>query len=401
VIEPAFPSPAERYGAFLFDLDGVLYRGDHALPGAAETVAALRGLGRGVVFLTNNSSRTPEQVAERLRGMDIPAEPRDVVTSAQATLGLLDGVGSAFVIGEAGVRLALEEAGVELPEAPERVDAVVVGWDREVTYEKLRRASVLVAQGARFVATNIDASYPAPGGELWPGAGALAAVIETTTGRRPEVVGKPARPMFDAALERAGTRDALMVGDRVETDAMGAVAAGIDAAVVFSGAASPATLLAHDAGVALAMEDVRGLLEPRPIVRIRRGRPEESEALADLLRGCGLHGEGDADEALVAEDRAVIGTASIAVRDGEAYLHSVAVRPEARGRHVGTLVAAGAVRRGAGEGARSCFLVTEDAAGFFARLGFEVVPRASLPGWMAQRSRACSESATAMRRELS
>lgn len=398
---PSFRPPAERYAAFLFDLDGVLYRGDHAVPGAPETVASLLDAGCRAVFLTNNSSRTPDEVAEKLSGLGIPAVPEDVVTSAQATLGMLEGVETAYVIGEVGVRLALEEAGVKVLDGePDRVDAVVVGWDRDVTYATLRMASVLVARGARFLATNVDASYPAPGGELWPGAGALAAVVATTTGRRPEVAGKPARPMFDAALARAATRDALMVGDRVETDAVGAGQAGIDAAVVLSGAATPATLLEHDARVVLAAEDVGGLLEPVPVVDVRPARAEDGERVAALLEACRLPFPGDVSEAVVAEDGGVVATASIAVRDGGAYLHSVAVRLEARGHHVGTLASAAAVRRGVREGARSCFLVTQDAAGFFARLGFEPVERAALPPWMAERARVCPASATAMRRDL-
>lgn len=396
-----FRPPAERYEAFLFDLDGVLYRGDRALPGAAETVATLRDGGRGVVFLTNNSSRTPEQVAENLAGLGIPAEPSDVVTSAQATLELLDGVRTAFVIGEAGVRLALEEAGIEILDGePELADAVVVGWDTRVDYRKLRVASVLVAEGARFLATNIDASYPAPGGELWPGAGALAAVVSTTTGRRPEVAGKPARPMFDAAVDRAGTRDALVVGDRVETDAAGAAAAGLDAAVVFSGAATPATLLDHDAAIVAAMDSVEGLLRPGPVVTVRPAGSGDDEPLSGLLRECGLPGEGGLEEALVAEDGGVVASASVAVEEGEAYLHSVAVRPDARSRHVGTLVTGAAVRRAVSDGARTCVLVTEDADGFFARLGFEATDRDGIAPWIRDRSRACGASATAMRRAL-
>jgi HAD superfamily hydrolase (TIGR01457 family) len=390
--------PADRYEAFLFDLDGVLYRGDAEVPGAARTVSALRERGRHVVFLTNNSARTPERVAEKLGGIGIPAPPEDVVTSAVATAAMLRGeTATAFVIGEEGVRKALADAGIEVLDGrPDGADAVVVGWDRSVDYAALRTASVLVQRGAKLVATNADASYPAPGGELWPGAGALLAAVETTTGSRAEAAGKPARPLFDAAVERAGTREALVVGDRVETDILGAEAAGLDAAVVFSGAAGPATLLEHDVSPVAAMADVGGLLEPRPLVR---ARPPEGRwaAVRRLVEEAGLPAEGDPEEALATEeDGEVVGTASVAASGGDGYLHSVAVREDLRGLHLGTLIAARGVRRALELGACRVHLVTEDGASFFSRLGFAPIGREELPGWVAERCRACSESATTM-----
>ena len=397
----AWDAPADRYDTFLFDLDGVLYRGDRPIPGAPDTLRALREKGREVVFLTNNSARTPEEVAEKLEGMGIPGGPSRVVTSAMAAASMLDGLRSAFVIGEEGLRAALGAAGIDVLDGqPERVDAVVIGWDRSVDYDALRTASVLIQRGARLFATNTDPSYPAPGGELWPGAGALVAAVEATTGVRAEVGGKPQLPLFEAALDRAGARPerTLMVGDRVETDLVGADRAGIDGAAVFSGASGPADLLDHDAPAVVAMDDVAGLLERRPIVRVGPpgDRADEARALAEEA---GLPAEGGAEEALAATaDGETVGTASVAVRDDVAYLHSMAVRPDARGLHVGTLIVAAAVRRAVGAGARASLLVTEDAAGFFARLGFEETEREALPGWVEERSRACSQSAVAMRR---
>ncbi|HEX6208744.1 MAG TPA: HAD-IIA family hydrolase [Actinomycetota bacterium] len=396
-------APADRYDSFLFDLDGVLYRGDRVVPGAPETVAALRRSGGEVVFLTNNSSRTREAVAERLERMGIAADPSQVVTSAMAAASMLKGAGTAFVIGEEGLRAALSAAGLEvLSGEPESADAVVIGWDRTADYEALRTASVLVQRGARLVATNTDASYPAPGGDLWPGAGALVAAVETTTGVRAEVGGKPQTPLFEEALRIAGmpAERALMIGDRVETDIVGAVRAGIDAVVVFSGAGTPSDLLDHDAPAVAAMNAVPGVLEPRPLVRIRPAGEggEEARALADAV---GLAAEGGPDEALVAEaDGEDVATASVAIEEGTGYLHSVAVRPDARRLHVGTLVVAAGARRAAHAGASELLLVTEDAAPFFARLGFEETDRLGLPGWVAERSRACSQSATAMRRAI-
>ena len=228
----------ERSDAFLFDLDGVLYRGADPIPGAPEAVAALREAARGIAFVTNNSARTPAAVAERLVAAGVEASPEEVVTSAGATAELLAGRGcrSAFVIGEEGIRRALADAGVELRDGePERVDAVVVGWDRGADYAKLRMASVLVERGAAFVGTNGDASWPAPDGTLWPGAGALLAAVATTTGAKPEIVGKPNAPLFHAAHARAGGGRPLVVGDRLDTDVAGAATLGWDSLLVLTG----------------------------------------------------------------------------------------------------------------------------------------------------------------------
>ena len=180
----------ERYDAFLFDLDGVLYRGEEPIRGAAEAVSALREAGRGIAFVTNNSARPPREVADRLVRVGVDASPEEVVTSAEPTAQMLAGRGyrSAFVVGEDGLRGALSDAGIEvLRGAPTGADAVVVGWDRAADYASLRTASILVERGAAFVGTNGDASFPAPDGTRWPGAGALIAAIATTTGIAPEI----------------------------------------------------------------------------------------------------------------------------------------------------------------------------------------------------------------------
>jgi glycerol 3-phosphatase-2 len=228
----------ERYDAFLFDLDGVLYRGAEPVPAAPEALAALRVAGRRVAFVTNNSARTPAVVVERLRKVGIDADADEVETSAHATAQLLAdrGCRSAFVVGEAGIKEALTNVGIEVLAAePASADAVVVGWDRQADYAKLRTASVLVERGAAFVGTNGDASFPAPDGTRWPGAGALLAAIATTTGARPEIVGKPHAPLYLAALARAGGGVPLVIGDRLDTDIAGAAALGWDSLLVLTG----------------------------------------------------------------------------------------------------------------------------------------------------------------------
>ena len=142
-------------------------------------------------------------MVERLASVGVEAKPEEVVTSALATATILAerGIGSAFVIGEDGLLEALTQAGIAVVNASRHeVDAVVVGFDRGADYAKLKDASVLVQRGAALVASNADPSFPAPGGESWPGAGALLAVIETTTGMRGEVFGKPEAPLFERAL---------------------------------------------------------------------------------------------------------------------------------------------------------------------------------------------------------
>ena len=401
---------ADAYEAFLLDLDGVLFRGPEPIPGAAETVAELRRGGRRVVFLTNNSARTPQQVAQLLREMGFRAGPDEVMTSAMAAARAVaeaarsEGADpTAFVIGEDGIRTALDEAGVEVVDGtPERTGFVVVGWDRGVTYDRLRTASVLVRGGARLVATNADATYPAPGGELWPGAGALLAAVETASGARASVVGKPEPGLFRAALERAGTASALVVGDRLETDLAGARAAGLDAAVVFSGAAGPGDLLDAEVEPVAAMADVRGLLEDRPPGPPRPAGPEDREAVRRLVEGSGLDpAEVDGDlHGTVVLGAEPVATATVEVRDGDAYLRSVVVDPEARRRFLGVLVVAAAARRAAREGASNISLLTETAVGFFEGLGFTAVERGDLPRWVIERSSPCADSAVAMRRSV-
>jgi HAD superfamily hydrolase (TIGR01457 family) len=400
--------PVDRYRAFILDLDGVLYRGDEVVPGAPQAVQALRDAGRTLVFLTNNSARTPDQVAGKLASLGIAASPDEVVTSAQAAAPLVarraEEEGrprTAFVIGERGIREALDATGIEVVDGePAEVGFVVVGWDRHVDYEKLRTASVLVGRGARLVATNADASYPAPGGDLWPGAGSLLAAVETASATRAEVVGKPHRPLFDAAVERARTEDALVVGDRIETDISGAVATGLDAALVLTGAAGPGDLLDHDALPAMVLAGPGDVLEDRPPGRVREAVAEDGESIAGLLKEAGLVPEPVADGAVIIGEDDLDATAATVVRGDSAYLHSVAVREEARGSHVGTLVVAAAARRAVRDGGRRLFLLTERAEGFFRTLGFRQTDRRDLPGWILERSTSCSESAVAMRRDL-
>jgi glycerol-1-phosphatase len=228
---------ADAYDAFLLDLDGVLYRGTDVVPGATHAIARLRAAGKRVAFVTNNSGRTPDAVAALLTGFGIEAASEEVETSALVTAHELAsrGVTEAFVVGEEGIISALRDVGIGLTDArADRTEAVVVGWDRQADYEKLCRASLLVQRGAALFATNADASYPAADGN-WPGAGALLAAVETTTGAHAEVFGKPEAPIMRAALERAGGGRPLVIGDRLETDIAAAAGLGWDSLLVLTG----------------------------------------------------------------------------------------------------------------------------------------------------------------------
>jgi len=220
------------------DLDGVIWRGDEGITGAAEGLAALRNAGLRVVFLTNNSGRTIGEYTGRLAALGIAAGPDDVASSAQAAAAVLEHglpVGArVLACAGAGVIEAVEAAGFTVvDEAP--ADAVVVGWHRTFDFERLRRAADAVRAGARYVATNLDPTYPGSHG-LLPGAGAIAAAVSTASGRLPEVAGKPEPPMVALVRTRFGDRG-VMVGDRPSTDGALADALGWPFALVLSGVA--------------------------------------------------------------------------------------------------------------------------------------------------------------------
>lgn len=253
---------AERYDAFLLDLDGVLYRGDSAIAKAPEAVEALRSLGKRLAFVTNNSSRTPEAVVSHLSSVGVHADPDEVETSALTTATALRerGVRRAAVIGEEGLRTALASAGIQI--VPSNVDpeAMVLGWDRTVTYDDLRDASLAVQRGATLFASNDDVSYPAPDGYTWPGAGSILAALEAATGVQAEVFGKPNPPILHAALERAGGGRPLVVGDRLETDIDGAANIGWDSALVLTGISTRAEAEAASHRPTYVVDDLSGLM---------------------------------------------------------------------------------------------------------------------------------------------
>jgi 4-nitrophenyl phosphatase len=218
------------------DLDGVVWRGHLPIASAASGIAALRDSGLRVAFVSNNSNSPVNDVVAKLGHMGVRATAADVVTSAMAAAWLLahslPAGARVLVAGGPGVREALADAGLAaVDDGP--ADAVVVGFHRDFDYDGLDRASRAVREGARFVATNLDATYPVPGG-LIPGAGSLVAAVATAAGATPEVAGKPEAPTVGLIRERYGDVG-VVVGDRPSTDGALAAALGWPFALVLSG----------------------------------------------------------------------------------------------------------------------------------------------------------------------
>lgn len=233
-------------------MDGVLWRGAEYLPGVTEFFELLGRLGVPYVFATNNSGTEPEAYAARLRAGGVPGvSARQVVTSGTVMAEVLSvryPSGTAVhVLGSPALKAALEEVGfvVSDPSAPGDVEVVVVGIDTTLTYDKLALAARRILNGAAFYGTNGDVSLPTAGG-LAPGTGSILAALTAATGTAPQVVGKPERHIFRSAVHRLGSSPdrTLMVGDRLDTDVLGAQRSGMRTALLLTGVESPASAAA-------------------------------------------------------------------------------------------------------------------------------------------------------------
>ncbi len=227
------------FDAALVDLDGVTYRGPHAIPSAPPALAAARAAGMQVVFVTNNASREPETVAEHLTELGMPAKASEVMTAAQAVAALMSetlATGSrVYVVGGTGLRTAVRGAGYEIVESAEPTpDAVVQGFSPDVSWRELAEAAYAVRAGARFFASNKDLTIPNERG-VAPGNGALVNVVVTATGVEPPGAGKPEPAMFRLAAAKASADRPLVIGDRLDTDLKGARAAGMPGLQVMTG----------------------------------------------------------------------------------------------------------------------------------------------------------------------
>ncbi len=233
--------------ALILDMDGVLWKSDVPIGNLPSIFARIRERGLKFVFATNNGTRTPEDYQQKLASLGVDVEPWQVVTSALCVASMLAQKyprgSKIFMIGGEGVQVALEQKGFELlsVENAPQAQAVVMGIDWNITFQKVVEATLLVRGGIPFYTTNTDRTFPTPRGEI-PGCGAWLSVVTSATGIDPIIAGKPFTPIMELSLERLGTRkeETLVVGDRLETDIAAGHNVGCPTALVLSGVSTRA-----------------------------------------------------------------------------------------------------------------------------------------------------------------
>lgn len=272
----------------VMDMDGVLYRGDHPLPGAVDTLNALRERGVRVAFLTNNASRHREELADRMSRLGFPCATEDVWGSAYIAARYLSQYAPnarVFPVGTDGMRREMQEAGIAVVPTHEGATHVVAGLDMTITYEKLSHAHYAICNGAAFIATNLDATFPDSPTTTTPGGGALVAVLTTSTGATPLVMGKPEPTGLSliAAFWGVSAESMAMVGDRLDTDIAAANAFGCLSVLVLTGVSTRTeaeTAAAGEKPVAVLQDlaDLPSLLE-------RRHEPNDPSSIPDSSQG--------------------------------------------------------------------------------------------------------------------
>jgi NagD protein len=254
---------APEINSWLIDMDGVLVREEDAIPGAVEFVRRLREREMPFLILTNNSIYTRRDLAARLAVSEIEVSEDAIWTSALATATFLEQQrpgGSAFTIGEAGLTTALHDVGYTLTES--KPDYVVLGETRTYSFERITRAIRLISAGARFIATNPDTIGPSPDGPL-PATGSVAALISRATGVQPYFVGKPNPLMMRSALNAidAHSEETAMIGDRMDTDIVSGLEAGLEAILVLSGVTTPEDAERHPYRPSRIVDSVADLID--------------------------------------------------------------------------------------------------------------------------------------------
>jgi 4-nitrophenyl phosphatase len=256
--------------SLILDMDGVVWKADSPIGDLPAIFNRIRECGLNVAFATNNGTQTPEQYVERLARHGVIVESWQVVTSALGMAELLaqkfPSGGPVFAIGGTGVMTALQERGFELLsiENAKKAQAVIMGIDAQINFEKMSEAALLIRSGVPFYGTNPDKTFPTPRGEI-PGAGAWISVIVTATGIEPVYAGKPAPYLFELARQRLGTtkEQTLVVGDRLETDIAGGQAAGMPTALLLSGVSTRAQAKVWRPKVNVIAEDLADLLRTK------------------------------------------------------------------------------------------------------------------------------------------
>ncbi|MET8762893.1 HAD-IIA family hydrolase [Lentzea sp. NPDC004782] len=228
----------DRYDALLIDLDGTVYRGKEVVPGAAEEIAKARAKGLGIRFVTNNASRSPQAVADHLVELGFDTSVDEVSTSAQAGAAMLaerlPKRTTVLVLGTKALEAEVLKRGLIPTNEAEGATAVLQGLSMDLGWRELAEAAVAIRNGALWVACNVDATLPTERG-LLPGNGSLVAALKTATGQEPLVAGKPATPLLQQAAKELQANRPLVIGDRLDTDVLGAVNAGMDSLLVLTG----------------------------------------------------------------------------------------------------------------------------------------------------------------------
>lgn len=257
---------ADRFDGFLIDLDGVVWIGREPVPGSPEALRGLLEAGKRLVFVTNNPGKHPAAYAERLAEMGVPVEEAQIVTAGMVAARLAGEAagtaGSAFVIGAAPLKEMVAATGARVLEGEEGrdADAVVVSGHRGFDYGELLTAKRALDRGAALFATSRDPTMPFPGGEV-PGTGAILAAVETASGKRATIAGKPERHLFEMAREALGECEVVaMVGDRISSDIEGGCRAGLETILVLSGTTTREQAKAADPAPDFVLENLSGLL---------------------------------------------------------------------------------------------------------------------------------------------
>ena len=259
--------PIQLYDGYILDLDGTVYLGDTLLSGAMRTITTFRQLGKRTVFLSNNPTSTRETYATKLTRLGLPTQPAEVINSSVVMADYLSKElpgGTLFVVGEDPLMEVLREAGFRFSDDPRDIDAVIASFDRTFNYPKLQTAFDAIRAGARFFATNADRYCPIPGGGQ-PDAAAVIAAIEACTNTKVEtVVGKPSMHMAQAILSLIGLppERCLMTGDRLETDVLMGLNAGMHAALTLTGATTAEEVKVSSIKPTYIVESLSDLLPP-------------------------------------------------------------------------------------------------------------------------------------------
>lgn len=269
---------ASTYDHVLLDLDGCVWVGDEAVPGAPEALAALRAAGKGIAFITNDPRHAPEDYVRKLWRLGFQASVAEVVTVGSAVQFLLAGGSrprTAYVIGTDAMLGHVDAAGLRVVNGTDlaaRAEVVVVAGHDGFDYAQLRTGVQAVLRGAELIGTTRDATFPMPDGP-WPGSGPVLAAVEAGAGRRADlIVGKPEPAMYETALDRLGPGRALAVGDRLDMDVAGAQRAGLDSALVFTGSATHADALAAAAEPTHVAASLTHLLLDNPEPAVQRAK---------------------------------------------------------------------------------------------------------------------------------